>query len=39
MFGVLFEDFEKKRKEGLIYMLVYIVRRIIFVGVALFMPK
>jgi hypothetical protein len=39
MFSVLYEDFEKNRKEGLIYMLIYLIRRIIFVGVALFMPK
>jgi hypothetical protein len=37
MFGVLYEDFEKKKKEGLVYMLVYLLRRVIFVIVALFM--
>ena len=39
MFGVFYEDFDKKRQEGLIYMLVYFLRRIIFVGVALFMSN
>ena len=39
MFGVLYEEFEKKRKQGLIYMLIYFIRRIIFVGVALFMSN
>jgi hypothetical protein len=39
MFSVLYEDFEKNRKEGLIYMLICLIRRIIFVGVALFMSN
>jgi hypothetical protein len=39
MFGVFYEEFTKKRKEGLIYMLIYLIRRFIFVGVALFMSN
>ena len=34
MFGQFYEDFEKKRKEGLYYQLVYFLRRDIYIGIA-----
>jgi hypothetical protein len=37
MFGVFYEDFEYKRIQGLLYMLIYLLRREIFILVALFM--
>jgi len=39
IFGFFYEDFEKKRKNGLLYMLIYILRREIFVLVAFSMAK
>jgi hypothetical protein len=39
MFGTFYEDFEKKKKEGLIYMLLYFIRRLIYVGAAFVMAN
>jgi len=34
MFGAFYEDFEKKKIRGLFYMLVYFIRRELFVLIA-----
>ena len=39
MFGVFYEDFEKKKKEGLMYMIIYFLRRDIFILVAFVMAN
>jgi hypothetical protein len=39
MFGVFYEDFKRKKKQGLIYMFVYFSRREIFIVVAFFMEN
>ena len=37
MFGILYEDYEKKRIQGLLYMLLYFIRRDLFFFIAFFM--
>ena len=39
MFGVFYEDFEKKKIKGLLYMIVYFLRREIFILVAFSMAN
>lgn len=39
MFGVFYEDFEKKKKEGLMYMIIYFLRRDVFILVAFVMAN
>ena len=39
MFGALYEDFEKKKIKGLLYMLIYFLRRELFIVVAFFMAN
>jgi hypothetical protein len=39
MFGALYEGFENKKIQGLQYMLIYFLRRELFIVVAFFMAK
>ncbi len=39
MFGILYEDYEKKRIQGLLYMLLYFIRRDLFFFIAFFMDN